>query len=199
MRVIDWMRIRLAVFLRDKLSVKVSVIRKRGEERFPGYVDAAFVSTYRKYCHDTMVPWQGLYGSWLAARHIGYHGIPGAIVECGVYIGGCSMIMAEAAYATGRTDMQVWLYDTYAGMAEPTEHDFKGITAKDARVNALAKFENLKRGNYVDWCLGSLEDVKAVVQRGGSDLNVSICQSPACIFEHGGDLTVHPCHRHVER
>ena len=96
-----------------------------------------------------MVPWQGLHNSWLAARHIGYHGIPGAIVECGVYKGGCSMIMAEAAYAAGRQDVEVWLYDTFTGMAEPTAHDFKGLTAKDARVNAIDKFEKLNRGEYV--------------------------------------------------
>ena len=165
MRIIGKMRSQTAVFLRDKLRVKVSVIRKRGEERFPEYVDREFISPYREYCHDTGMPWEGLYASWLAARHIGYHHIPGAIVECGVYKGGCSMIMAEAAYAAGRTDTEVWLYDTFAGMSEPTEHDFKGLTAKDARVNALAKFEELKRGDYVDWCLGTLERVKAVARR----------------------------------
>lgn len=156
-----------ALFLRNRLGLQVNVIRKRGEERFPGYVNQEFPSLYRKYCHDTMVPWQGLYGSWLAARHIGYHRVPGAIVECGVYKGGCSMIMAEAAYTTGRHDIDIWLYDTFTGMAEPTEHDFKGgLTAKDARINAQSKFEQQKRGDYVDWCLGPLEEVRAVVQRG---------------------------------
>lgn len=121
---------------------------------------------YRKYCHDTMVPWQGLYSSWLAARYVGFHRIPGAIVECGVFKGGCSMIMAEAAYAAGREDIDVWLYDTFAGMSEPTEHDFKGgTTAKDARIKALEKYQELKRDDYVDWCLGTLADVRHVIGR----------------------------------
>jgi len=141
------------------------VIHKRGEERFPGYVDQEFISLYRKYCHDTMVDWQGLYASWLAARNIGYRRIPGAIVECGVYKGGCSMIMAEAAYATGRTDTEVWLYDTFSGMSEPTEYDFKGVAAKETSVDLQKKFTKRKQGNHVDWCYGSLEQVKATARR----------------------------------
>ena len=78
-----------------------------------------------------------------AARYVVRHGIPGALVECGVWRGGCAMAMALAVIDESELvgvplDRDLWLYDTFTGMTAPTEVDVthSGKTAADV----LARF-----------------------------------------------------------
>jgi O-methyltransferase len=50
-------------------------------------------------------------------------GIPGAIVECGVWRGGMMMAAAHTLLKLGDIDRDIFLYDTFEGMPEPTEAD----------------------------------------------------------------------------
>lgn len=50
-------------------------------------------------------------------------GIPGAIVECGVWRGGSVMAAALALLALQSTQREIYLYDTFAGMTEPDACD----------------------------------------------------------------------------
>ncbi len=54
-----------------------------------------------------------------ALRRIDNEGIPGIVVECGVWMGG-NIILARKL-APSRT---CWLYDTFTGMSEPTDEDY---------------------------------------------------------------------------
>jgi O-methyltransferase len=58
-----------------------------------------------------------------AVRHVITQDYPGSFVECGVAKGGSSMAMAYTLIDLGKTDRDIYLYDTYEGMSEPTEHD----------------------------------------------------------------------------
>jgi O-methyltransferase len=49
--------------------------------------------------------------------------IPGALVECGVYMGGNIEVMIRALQRHGVTDRDIYLYDTFAGMPKPEERD----------------------------------------------------------------------------
>jgi len=49
-------------------------------------------------------------------------GTPGAIVECGVWNGGSAALMAAAAHSLGQ-EREVWLFDSFQGLPEPTEQD----------------------------------------------------------------------------
>jgi O-methyltransferase len=49
--------------------------------------------------------------------------IPGAFAECGVWRGGSIIAMILTLQELGRTDRDLYLYDTFEGMTEPTEHD----------------------------------------------------------------------------
>ena len=51
------------------------------------------------------------------------HRIPGALVECGVYMGGNIEVMVRALQRHGVSDRDVYLYDTFAGMPKPEERD----------------------------------------------------------------------------
>jgi hypothetical protein len=78
-----------------------------------------------------------------AARYVVRHGIPGALVECGVWRGGCAMAMALAVIDESELvgvplDRDLWLYDTFTGMTAPTEVDLTHTGKTAAEV--LARF-----------------------------------------------------------
>src|SRR5215472_14513832 len=58
-----------------------------------------------------------------AVRYVSKSGIPGAIVECGVWRGG-SMMAAALTLLEAGDPRELYLFDTYAGMTEPTDSDF---------------------------------------------------------------------------
>ena len=62
---------------------------------------------------------------------------------------------------------KVWMYDTFEGMAEPTEYDVNAKTKQQAAV----KYQVAKKNTHVDWCYASLEDVKKCCQVSGIDMN----------------------------
>jgi O-methyltransferase len=90
-----------------------------------------------------------------AVDHVVRHGIAGDIVECGVWRGGSMMAIALALMARGDTSRDLFLYDTFEGMSEPTDEDraISGEPAKD-QLERAARDEAL-------WAVASLEDVQA--------------------------------------
>ncbi len=58
-------------------------------------------------------------------RRLCRYDVPGAWTECGVWRGGSAMIMAAVALQEGAADRELWLYDTFAGMSEPTDRDVR--------------------------------------------------------------------------
>jgi O-methyltransferase len=58
-----------------------------------------------------------------AVQHIERNGIPGAFVECGVWRGGSMMTVARTLLAAGKSDRDLFLFDTYRGMPEAADVD----------------------------------------------------------------------------
>jgi O-methyltransferase len=89
-----------------------------------------------------------------AVGYITEHKIPGNVAECGVWRGGSMMAVARALMSHGDSSRHLYLYDTFEGMSEPTEHDkrFSGESAK-----LLLDREPVGTGV---WCLASIEDVR---------------------------------------
>jgi O-methyltransferase len=58
-----------------------------------------------------------------AVRHVCLAGIGGAIVECGVWKGGGMMAVARTLLAAGDKKRDLYLFDTFEGMSEPTDED----------------------------------------------------------------------------
>jgi hypothetical protein len=96
---------------------------------------------------------QSLYRS---VRYVLDHEIPGGLVECGVWRGGCCMFMALMAMRRGITDRDIYLYDTYAGMTEPGDHDYHLRNLDPARETWQAQRQEGRN----DWCYASLDEVK---------------------------------------
>ncbi len=122
-----------------QVGVEVSQYHSRGSERFPKHFDDAFGEIYRRNCHNTMVPWSALHSVYQSAKYIAEQNIPGDIVECGVWKGGCTIMMAETLAHYGVTDRTIYMYDTFAGMTEPTEHDRDVIRGYDAAETFITR------------------------------------------------------------
>ena len=142
------------------LGVEVSFVRGRGKEQLPGYIEDEFKELYAKYCDVTMVPWSGLYSVYRAVDYVSKKGIPGDIVECGVWKGGCTAFMMEMLKNRGEEERTVWLYDTFEGMTEPTEKDGHFAGAQYAPDQYKKKQE---RGEK--WSYGPLEVVKETISQ----------------------------------
>jgi len=94
------------------------VIKDRSEEMLP----EAFIRDYKTISPYTMVDPSGAHAAWEAVNYVSQRRISGAFVECGVWRGGISMLMALRATDLGEK-REKFLYDTFEGMSEPTEYD----------------------------------------------------------------------------
>ena len=66
-----------------------------------------------------------------AVNYLVKNNIEGDFVECGVWRGGSTMAAIDTLLKAGDKSREIYLYDTYEGMSEPTEADkvFTGTTA----------------------------------------------------------------------
>jgi O-methyltransferase len=106
----------------------------------------------------TMTSPQRVWSLLEAVRYVETEGIPGDFAECGVWRGGSVMAMARKLVALGKDDRRIWLYDTFAGMTQPSEHDVDAASGKPAA--ALMADTPVGDGNNV-WALASRSDVEA--------------------------------------
>lgn len=82
--------------------------------------DLAIIERVTPY---TMTGAARLEGLLNATTYIVRNGIPGAFVECGVWRGGSMMAVILRLQELGVTDRDLYLYDTFEGMPEPTKED----------------------------------------------------------------------------
>ena len=127
-------------------------------DRLPGdatTADASFIASLRPYSMTSAVR---LWSLLNAVRYVVAEGIPGDIVECGVWRGGSMMAAARELLTLGVTDRRIWLYDTYAGMTAPTSADVEADTGVTAAEMLAAT--PMSDGNNV-WCVAGRADVEA--------------------------------------
>lgn len=128
----------------------------------PPDLEPEFLAAHRVAAPFTMTSIERMYALWTAVRHLGATGVDGAIVECGVWRGGSSMLAALALLHDFGPPRELWLYDTYEGMPPPSEHDvdFAGTHASEG----LAVATRTAAANNV-WAYATLDDVRANMRR----------------------------------
>jgi O-methyltransferase len=117
--------------------------------------DAALIASLRPY---TMTSSERLWSLINAVRYVVDEELPGDFAECGVWRGGSVMAMAQELKRLGSLDRRLWLYDTFAGMTAPTEHDVEADTGKTAAQ--MMATTDLGDGNNV-WAHATRGDVEA--------------------------------------
>jgi O-methyltransferase len=89
----------------------------------PAEYDDDLVDTIKFVRRHTLSSAQRVAALCDSVEYISRHGIEGDFAECGVWKGGSMMATALTLKRLGDTDRDLYLYDTYSGMAEPTEED----------------------------------------------------------------------------
>jgi O-methyltransferase len=111
--------------MRDGLRRMLRASRRGGREPERGEVaigpeNRAIVDDALPY---TMTGAAALQAVADAVRYCVRRGVPGAYAECGVWRGGSVLAMILTLQELGRTDIDLYLYDTFEGMTAPSEHD----------------------------------------------------------------------------
>jgi len=107
----------------------------------------------------TMVASDKSFGLFKAVEYLVRADIRGDFVECGVWKGGQSMLMAYTLLKEKHPDRTLWLYDTYTGMTEPTEVDVYAFPDEPAHE----KWEKLNTSDHNAWCFAPIEEVRSNV------------------------------------
>ena len=79
-----------------------------------------------------------------AVRYVAGRDLPGAFVECGVWRGGSVLAMILTLMEMGRTDRDIYLYDTFEGMTEPTVEDTSRFDGEALATWSEAKTQGLR-------------------------------------------------------
>jgi O-methyltransferase len=88
-------------------------------------------------------------------------GVPGAVVECGVWKGGSMMAAALTLIRLGATDRDLYLFDTFQGMPPPTEED--AFSAYDG-YSPMRHWRRRRRdGGANSWHYVPADEVRAAV------------------------------------
>lgn len=111
----------------------------------------------------TMTSPERIVGLIRAVEYVVHSGLPGDIVECGVWRGGSMWIAARTLLQRDDATRDLWLYDTFEGMSEPTaaDVDFTGHSAA-----GLLQIHDPEDRNGV-WCLSRLDEVKKTMASSG--------------------------------
>lgn len=113
-------------------------------------------------CPFTMTGAARIHALLDATSYIVANRIPGAFVECGVWRGGSMMAAALALMHLGAYDRDLFLFDTFSGMTQPSaeDHDLRGKHAS----TLFRRFRSRRNGN---WCEASFSEVAANMQQTG--------------------------------
>jgi O-methyltransferase len=137
-------------------TVGLMVVKKKRAValQFPVEFSARDKSTfdYVRSNQLTMTSDERMYATTMACKHALANGINGDFVECGVWRGGNSILAADVFAVS---DKAVWLFDTFAGMTAPTEHDVDFVGEASVK-----QFTKNQKADHNEWCYASLEEVR---------------------------------------
>jgi hypothetical protein len=96
-----------------------------------------------------------------ATRYISQTRIPGDIVECGVWKGGSMMAVARTLLGEGDRKRDLYLFDTFEGMTDPTGHD---VTADGETATALLNSTARSEDRESLWCIAHKDGVRVAME-----------------------------------
>lgn len=95
-------------------------------------MEPEFLELHAACAGQTMTSIERMYALYKATRYVIDAGVPGDLVECGVWRGGSVMLMAATLLRHGTTGRDIWLYDTFDGMTPPSEDDVQEMSGRPA-------------------------------------------------------------------
>ena len=134
------------------------LVRKSGygivdPTRLPVEATAAEASIVERVRPYTMTSVDRIWALLNAVRYVAQKPVEGAVVECGVWRGGSMMAAAMQLLNVGSV-RDLFLFDTFAGMTQPTAVD------KADDETALPKWRASQRETHNEWAFSPLDDVR---------------------------------------
>jgi O-methyltransferase len=113
-----------------------------------GDLSDSIIATVRPY---TMTSPERIDALLRATEYVVVNGIHGGIVECGTWRGGSMMAVALALSRMGVFSRDLYLFDTFRGMTEPTGPDGRA---------AFEVWSSHERDGHNEYCYTPLEEVR---------------------------------------
>lgn len=141
----------------------VDLVRYKKDLNFPLDFDELDIRIYKAVEDYTMTNVERVHAIIQTVQYIVKNKIDGDLVECGVWKGGSIMAMVLTLKELRDMSREIYLYDTFSGMSEPTSVDiwYNGKSfQKEYYHRKISK-------DFIDWCYASLEEVKSNISRTG--------------------------------
>jgi len=129
----------------------------------PAEYDDALAATIKRVRRQTMTSAARIAALVDAVTYVVDEEIEGDLVECGVWKGGSMMAAAMTLSRLGVADRDLYLFDTFAGMPEPTEED----VSSPYDGYSLHKRWSLHDKSDTEWVGVPVETVRANVESTG--------------------------------
>ena len=139
----------------SKLGYEITSKERAKKNPYPD-LDKDFMDLYEKCKPYTMTSIERMYSLYKAVEYVVINNIEGDMVECGVWRGGSSMLIALTLLKFKNNSRKLYLYDTFEGMSTPTDIDvnYQNIKAE------ITFNETLNEKGISEWCYASIEEVK---------------------------------------
>jgi len=131
--------------------------RHRRRLNVPHDMEPEFTALYERARAYTLTSVECMYTLYQTVKFISRNNIPGDMVECGIWRGGSSMMIALTLEALGDRSRDIYLYDTYTGMTEPENVD---VRSKDG-TEQVSRWQAFQRDGYNEWAHAALPEVRA--------------------------------------
>jgi O-methyltransferase len=98
-----------------------------------------------------------------AVEYVVRNNIPGALVECGVFMGGNIEVMIRVLQSMQVDDRDIYLYDTFAGMPQPDARDDEGLGGA-MKISWEAHRTDADGTSGSDWMRATVETVRQRIE-----------------------------------
>lgn len=146
---------RFAFYIMGLLSNLAKKVLENNDISTKAY-DKDFLELFNECKQFTMTSIDRMQALYDAVNYVLDNNLKGDFVECGVWKGGSSLLVALLLKRRGIKDKKLYLYDTYEGMSEPTEDD---VSIDGQTAAAQLKKESKEKSESV-WCVSGLDEVK---------------------------------------
>lgn len=159
--IIDDIYCKINLYMKNPLQIIANALGYRilpAKKSYAKDMESSFREIHSLTQAYSMVSIESAYSLYRAIKYISESNIPGSIVECGVWKGGSMMLTAQTLNECGDTARDLYLYDTFEGMPEPSEKDVKirtGVSGKE-----MWEKKNTEGG----WAKEGLEQVQKNMQ-----------------------------------
>jgi hypothetical protein len=146
-----------------RLGLEIGRYRPGGSGTFPPDFDAAAIATIKKASPYTMTSPERLFALIQSVRYLASKSVDGDFVECGVWKGGSMMAAALTLIECGDVSRNLHLFDTFEGMAPPTDRD----VAIDGQTASGLLDSHEKTQTDSVWCYATLPQVRQAMSAAG--------------------------------